>query len=725
MAKKKKQIILIDGNALVHRAFHALPPLSTKKGEMTNAVYGFASVLLKILADFKPDYIAATFDLAGPTFRHKEYADYKATRVKAPQELYDQMGRVKEVLGAFNIPIYEKQGFEADDILGTLVKKLKTKKDLDVLIASGDLDTLQLIGPRVSVYTSKKGFQDTVIYDEAAVRARFGLKPEQMVDFKGLKGDPSDNIPGVPGIGDKTASQLLGQFDSLEDLYDNLPKVKNEKLRAKLSEFKDQAFFSKGLATIRQNAPVNFKLADCQTSDYNPSDVKKIFEELEFFRLIGRLPGQKKEDGDKKIAGEPQNGALEQIERAYQDGVFSDKIYELEKNLIPIVRDMSSRGISIDVSRLREINKKVTGQLASLEKKIRKSAKVNFNINSPQQLSEVLFDKLKINTRSLKKTPGKVISTAAPELEKLREAHPIIEQVLEYRELAKLKNTYLDTLPDLVDKKTGRLHTTFDQLGATTGRMSSKNPNLQNIPVRTDLGKEIRSAFVAEKGKTLIGADYSQLELRVAAVLSEDEKMLEAFRQGKDIHTTTAVNVFNVSESNVDSAMRRTAKVLNFGIIYGMAVSSFAQTAKIDKTKAKEFVKEYFSDFASLAIYLQDTKEFARREGFVKTMFGRKRYIPEINSSAWNLRASGERMAINAPIQGTAADIVKMAMVEVAKIKDALLLLQVHDELIFEADENKVIKIMPQIKEAMERAVDFPILLLVELACGKNWGELK
>jgi len=721
-----KKIILIDGNALLHRAFHALPPLTTKKGEMTNAVYGFASVLLRMLKEQKPDYLVSTFDLADPTFRHLEYKDYKAGREKAPQELYDQLGRIKEMLQAFGIPILEMRGFEADDILGTLVKKLNTKKDLEIIIASGDLDTLQLIGPHVSVYTFKKGFNDLITYDESAVKARFGLPPSKMADFKGLKGDPSDNIPGVPGIGDKTASVLLQQFESLEDLYKNLDKVKNEKLRAKLLEFKDQAFFSKGLATIRQNVPIKFKLQDAHIDGYNKEAVKKLFEELEFFRLIDRLSGNDK-DTDDKLAVEdatPARDVFQEIEKAKQDGIFSGKIYELEKEIVPIVADMSVRGIEIDVSEIKKVSKTVDGKIKELEKLIYKEAGEEFNINSSQQLSVILFDKLKISVKSLKKTPGKVISTAAAELEKLKDAHKIIPFIMEYRELAKLKNTYLDTLPGLVDKKTSRLHTTFDQLGTVTGRMSSKNPNLQNIPAKTDIGKEIRKAFVASKGHVLIGADYSQLELRVVAVLSEDKKMLEAFRDGKDIHTATAANVFNVSEAEVGSAMRRTAKILNFGILYGMSLTSFAQTAKIEKDKAKKFIGEYFSDFSGLAKYIEEAKINAQREGYVQTMFGRRRYIPEINSSAWNLRASGERMAINAPIQGTAADIVKMAMVEVAKIKGVNLLLQIHDELIFEIDEAKANDLMLKIKQAMESAVDFPIPLTVQVHSGKSWGDI-
>lgn len=721
-----KKIILIDGNALVHRAFHALPPLQTKTGELTNAVYGFSSILLKILKEQKPDYIVATFDLATPTFRHLEYKEYKATRVKGPQELYDQMARVKEVLRAFNIPIFEKEGFEADDVLGTLVKKLVSKKDLEIIIASGDLDTLQLVAPNVKIFTFKKGFQDNVFYDEEAVKSRYGLLPRQMVDFKGLKGDPSDNIPGVPGVGDKTASELLGQFDSLENLYENLPKVKNEKLRAKLAEFKDQAFFSKGLATIRKTVPLDFKLADCQTHDFNPDNVKKLFNELEFYRLIDRLPqANDKKPDEKKIEAvvAPAKDVYAEIEKLYKEGIFSKKVYEMEKELAPIIDKMSRQGIKMDLGQLKEIARKVSLRIGELEKAIWENAGKNFNINSSQQLSQVLFEELKIETKSLKKTPGRVISTAAPELEKLKGAHPIIEFIQEYRELAKLKNTYLDTLPELVDKKTGRLHTTFDQLGTVTGRLSSKNPNLQNIPVKTDFGKEVRKAFVTEKNQVLLCADYSQLELRIAAVLSNDKTMIQAFVDGKDIHTTTAVQVFNVNEKDVDSAMRRAAKILNFGIIYGMSVSSFAQSAKIEKSKAKQFVEEYFNDFSGLADYIKTTKERATKDGYVETLLGRRRYIPEINSSAWALRGSGERMAVNAPIQGTAADIVKLAMIAVNSIKGARLLLQVHDELIFEVDKDMVKQIAPLIKQAMEGVIQLAVPLTVEISSGKSWGD--
>lgn len=720
-----KKIILIDGNALVHRAFHALPPLQTKKGELTNAVYGFSSVLLKILKEQKPDYVVATFDLAAPTFRHLEYKDYKATRVKGPQELYDQIGRVKEVLRAFNIPIFEQAGFEADDVLGTLVKKLSSKKDLEIIIASGDLDTLQLVGPQVKIYTFKKGFQDNIFYDETAIKNRYGLLPGQMVDFKGLKGDPSDNIPGVPGVGDKTAGELLKQFDSLEDLYNNLPKVKNEKLRAKLAEFKDQAFFSKGLATIRKTVPLDFKLSDCQTHDFDPNKVKKLFEELEFYRLIDRLPSIVGGTKDKKDENELSSvkDVYGEIEKLYKEGIFPKKVYEMEKELVPIIDKMSQQGIKIDLDQLKAIGRKVSLRIGKLEKAIWSNAGKNFNINSSQQLSQVLFEELKIETKTLKKTPGRVISTAAPELEKLKGVHPIIEDIVQYRELAKLKNTYLDTLPDLVDKKTGRLHTTFDQLGTVTGRLSSKNPNLQNIPVKTDLGREIRKAFVAEKNRVLLCADYSQLELRVAAVLANDQTMIKAFVAGKDIHTTTAAQVFNVDESEVDGAMRRAAKILNFGIIYGMSVSSFAQSAKIDKSQARQFVEEYFNDFSGLADYIKEIKAKAAQNGFVETLLGRRRYIPEINSSAWALRGAGERMAINAPIQGTAADIVKLAMIAVSGIKEARLLLQVHDELIFEVDKSSVKQVAAIIKKSMEGVIHLSVPLTVKISSGQSWDE--
>jgi DNA polymerase-1 len=737
MAEKEKILVLIDSHALIHRAFHALPELSTKKGERVNAVYGFVSVFLKVLKELKPDYLVAAFDLPGPTFRHKEFEAYKATRVKAPDELYAQIGRVKEILRAFDIPIYEKAGFEADDIIASLVTKAKKQKIRNIIV-TGDLDTLQLVDKNTGVYTLKKGIGDTAIYDEKAVRERFDLEPGQMPDFKGLKGDPSDNIPGVPGIGDKTATELLKQFGTIEEMYKKIEKIKvkdkKAKLYEKLLENKDQAIFSKYLATVKKDIPLKLGLKKIKFKQYDIKKVSELFKELEFFSLINRLPkleemeaGEVAEIKNEK-AGEPD--ILEKIEQAKQAGILSEQIYELEKKLVPIIEQMQEHGIKIDIRKLNELNEKFTTRLAELEKKIHQLAGGEFNINSPQQLSEVLFEKLKLEVKGLKKTPGKVISTAAPELFKLKGSHPVIDFIIEYRELAKLKSTYAESLPKLVDAKDGRVHTKFDQLGAVTGRLSSKNPNLQNIPIKRELGNEIRKAFVAEKEKILVSADYSQLELRIVASLAGDKKMIKILKDGQDIHSVTAAEVFEVPLGDVTSKMRSSAKALNFGVIYGMSMHGFAQAAGIDTSRAKIFIKKYFEEFSGVARYVERIKEEVARTGYVETLFGRKRFLPEINSSAWNLRAAAERAAINFPVQGTAADLVKMAMVEInekldIKSEKLKMLLQVHDELIFEIFENEMDYFAPQIREIMENVHQLSAPLRVEIEIGGNWGELE
>jgi len=762
--QKQKTLVLIDSHALIHRAFHALPPLTTKKGERVNAVYGFILVLMKVLKELRPDYVAAAFDLQGPTFRHKEFEAYKATRVKAPDELYAQIGRVKEVVSAFGIPIYEKAGFEADDIIGTLADKVKGEKlKVKSVIVTGDNDTLQLIDDRTFVYTLRKGVKDTVLYNEKMVVERYGLNPLQMPDYRGLKGDPSDNIPGVPGIGEKTAAELLKEYGTIEEMYEKIEKLRvkskklevkdkspasapadakalagkkatagKEKLFDKLLENKDQAIFSKYLATIKRDVLLDFKLSDAKFGDYNLEKIKNLFKELDFFSLINRLA--ELSDGtevkiEEAVKSEEARGINQKIEEARQAGILSDRVYEIEKNVAPVIEQMEKEGIKLDSEVLKKLGKKVDTRLMELEKDIHKLAGSEFNISSPQQLSEVLFAKLKIDTKGLKKTPGKVISTAAPELIKLKGKHEIIDLILEYRELAKLKSTYIDALPSLVAADS-RIHTTYDQFGAATGRLSSKNPNLQNIPVKTDLGNEIRKAFVADKGNKLLSADYSQLELRIVASLANDKKMIEILKEGRDIHRATAAEVFGIEEKDITDKMRNSAKALNFGVIYGMSVHGFALAAGIERDKAKIFIDKYFAEFAGVAAFIEKTKQQVARTGFVETLFGRKRFIPEINSSAWNLRQEAERAAINFPVQGTAADLVKMAMAEISfkfKVKSEKfkMLLQVHDELVFEVADGYVDEVAPQIKEIMENIYQLVAPLKVKIEIGQNWGELE
>lgn len=747
-SKPLKILLLIDGNALVHRAFHALPELTDPNGRLVNAVYGFSSILLKALNELKPDYVAATFDMAGPTFRHEEFKEYKAHRVKAAQELYNQIPLIKKLLGNFNIPVFERQGYEADDIIGTIASRIKNQSRLGgiiikTIIATGDLDTLQLVDKNTNVYTLKKGIKDTTIYDEKAVMERYGLKPSQLIDFKGLKGDPSDNIPGVPGVGDKTASLIVKKYGTIENAYRSIEAGKQgtvfpPKLMDKLLANKELAFFSKKLVTIKLNVPIEFDIKKCAWQKYSKEKVIELFKEFGFRSLAPRLPvfGSPVPKLEAELPNKEPPGEspliLEEIKKFYHDKIFSQNIYEMEKRLIPVLSCMRDIGIKVDRDHLNNLSKKIARQLKDLEKRIYELAGESFNINSSRQLSEILFKKLNIALNVLRKTPGGVISTAAPELAKIKDSHSIIPLILNYRELVKLKTTYTDALPALINPKTGRIHTTFHQLGAATGRLSSSGPNLQNIPVRTDLGKEIRKAFIADEDYKLVSFDYSQVELRIAASIALDRKMISAFKDGQDIHRLTAAEVNNVAVDGVTDEMRYQAKALNFGILYGMSIQGFAESAGISRDNAKKFIKEYTEGFLGIASYIKNIKEYARQFGFVKTVWGRKRFLPNINSGDWQIRQSSERMAINMPIQGTAADIIKMAMVEIYekfvknnKNDDIRMPLQVHDELLFEIRKDKLSEYIKPIKDIMEHVMDLAAPLTVNVATGNNWKEME
>lgn len=732
----QKTLLLIDGNALLHRAFHALPELTDPKGRLVNAVYGFSSILLKVLNELKPQFVVATFDMAAPTFRHEEFKEYKAHRIKAPQELYDQLPLIKDVLNGFKIPIFERAGYEADDLIGTISKNSEVKKEkLKVIIATGDLDTLQLVDENTFVYTLRKSIKDTVIYDSKAVMDRYGIEPCQVVDFKGLKGDASDNIPGVPGVGEKTASSLIKEYGSLENLYKkiNLEKIQ-EKLKDRLVENKEMAFFSKKLATIKLNVPLEFNLKKCVWQDYDRNEMEKLFIGLGFNSLLRRLPGSSHNavlavQKEQALSGDPE--ILTTIKKWYQDKIFSQKIYEIEKNLISVVDHMHKTGIKIDGAYLAALSKNIAKKSEVLEKKIFKLSKKSFNIGSPRQLSDILFNDLGIKKVSLRKTPGGVISTAASELEKIKDSNPIIPLILEHRELTKLRTTYTDALPALISPETGRIHTSFNQLGASTGRFSSYNPNLQNIPARTEMGREIRKAFIAEKDFYLVSFDYSQVELRIAASLAQDKKMIGVFESGQDIHKATAAEINNVTADGVTSDMRYQAKALNFGVLYGMSIQGFAESAGVSRDDAKKFIKEYMTDFQGIASYIRNIKEHARQFGFVETLWGRKRFLPNINAGDWRLKQASERMAVNMPIQGTAADIIKMAMVDIYEklIKgheDILrMVLQIHDELLFEIKKNKADAYLPLIKDIMEHVIELAVPLKVNVAIGENWKDME
>lgn len=738
MSKDKKIFILIDSNSVFHRAYHALPRFTTTRGELVNAVYGFSLILMKALKEFKPAYMAATFDVAEPTFRDKEFKEYKAHREKAPDELYEQIPRIKQVLSAFNIPVYEKAGFEADDVIGTLAKLIgEENKNILVMIISGDLDTLQLVNANTNVYTMKKSVQDTIVYDKKAVMERFELKPKQLMDYKGLRGDPSDNIPGVPGVGEKTATILLKKYKNLENLYkalqDNKVKEVTERMRGLLQDNKEQAFFSRMLATIRLDVKLKFSLKDAQWGGFESKEIEDLFRELNFVRLVERLPEiegfeSKKVKSTSKLADSTssrKDELLRDVEDANDAGILSEEIYKLEKNLVPVIISMEDEGIGIDKKILKKLENFFKKKLSTLEQKIYKIGGCVFNINSSQQLSEVLFEKLGIEIKGLKKTPGGKISTAASELEKLQDKHPIIKLIQEQRELQKLLSTYIAPLPKLADAF-NKIHTTFNPLGTSTGRMSSKKPNLQNIPMRGEYATEIRSAFTAGKGNLFLACDYSQMELRLVAHLAQDKNMINAFKRDEDIHINTASFVYGVDKDKVTKKMRYSAKALNFGLIYGMGPRAFSKSAKIPYEEAQEFIQKYFDVFKGVAIYMEHTKKKAYDVGYVETMFGRKRFLPDLQSPNPMLRSMAERAAINMPVQGTLADIIKMAMVKVyEELPEIKLLLQIHDELLWEGKSGIIKEIAPRAARILENIVTLLVPIRVEYYVGSSWGELK
>ena len=748
MTGKKKTLLIIDANSIIHRAWHALPPLSTPKGEDVHAVYGFFLVFFKVLKAFKPDYIAAAFDAPGPTKRQKTFSEYKAKRVKAPNELYAQIPLIKEALGELGIPVYEKQGFEADDYIGTvatLAARRQVHPPVETIIVSGDQDAFQLINEKTKVYTMRKGIQDTVLYDEKAVEKRFGgLKPDQIIDYKALRGDPSDNIPGVTGIGEKIAIELLNKFGSLENLYTLLEagetagKIK-PRVAQLLTDYKDQAFLSQQLATIEKNAPINFRLPDLVWQE-DIVKIQKVLERFGFHALAQRIErenGLRAQKGvDQQIALEgiaKQPGApeeiYEKIEQLYREEVFSREIYELEKKLVPVLRKMEEIGTKIDRPYFQALSHEMGKALDALREKIHTYAGREFNVSSTQQLSMVLFQDFALPVKGLKKTPKGVVSTASPELEKLAGAHPMVPEVLKYREIQKLLTTYAEPLPRLADEN-DRVHTHFDQLGAATGRISSAEPNLQNIPKQGEWGKRIRRGFITEEGFSLVSFDYSQMELRIAAHLSGDEQMRSFFRAKADIHVMTASSVFGVPEGEVTPEMRFRAKALNFGVLYGMGAQGFAKSAGISFDEARDFIEQYFVRFPKVYEYMEEIKEFARSHGYVETMFGRRRYLPDVNSSTPQLRAAAERMAQNHPIQGSLADIVKMAMVKIQEDlvfpeQKVRLLLQIHDELLFEIVDGIVEKTSRSVKELLENVWRLEVPLQVDVKKGKNWDGVE
>jgi len=770
-----KRLVLLDSHAILHRAYHALPDFSTGN-EPTGALYGLSLMLLKIINDLKPDYIVAAYDLPKPTYRHEAYEDYKAGRKEADEELISQIKRSRDIFKVFNIPTYDKEGFEADDVLGTIVEKTKNQKDLEVVIASGDMDTLQLVeGDKVRVYTLKKGIKDTIIYNEEGVRERFSFGPKLLPDFKGLRGDPSDNIPGIKGIGEKTATTIITNFGDIKSIYKSLKKDKSKFEKAGISpriinlleEGEEEALFSRELGEIRRDAPIDFSLPkSLWKKSVNPKEILNLFRELGFRTLGERIKDlfeveddssqeeNIKDDELKKTSialwllnSDTTNPGLEEILQFSKTNSFKkakgyifselkkqglEKLFKnIEEPLVGVVKKMKEKGIKINVSYLKKLSKEYHKELDLLQSKIWKHAEVEFNINSPKQMGEVLFEKMGLTGKNMKKTSTGAKSTRESELVKLKGVHPIIDDILNYRELQKLLSTYIDNIPEMVEDD-GRLHADFNQAGTTTGRMSSQNPNLQNIPIKTNLGRRIRDAFVAEKGYKLISFDYSQIELRIAAFLSGDKKLIDIFKKGEDIHNAVATEVFNVSPENVTKAQRIHAKTINFGILYGMGVNALRVALGTDRKTAQEFYNDYFEKFSGITEYLEKTKREATQKGYTETFFGRRRYFPGLRSKLPFLRAQAERMAINAPIQGTQADVIRIAMVkinELLKNKEAHLVLQIHDELVYEVKNDLVDGLSPLIKDKMEEVIDPKdiggIKLVTDVSVGDNWGVLK
>ena len=783
----QKTLVLLDAHAILHRAYHALPDFSSPSGEPTGALYGVVAMLLKIVEELKPDYIVACYDLPEPTYRHEVYKEYKAGRAKTDDSLVAQIIKSREIFTAFGIPMYEHVGFEADDILGTIVEQTKTDKDLKVIIASGDMDTLQLVDKKkVLVYTLKKGINDTILYDEDGVRGRFQFGPLQVPDYKGLRGDPSDNIPGIKGVGEKTATELIVHFKTVEGIYKALKKDENllreagikERMITLIKENEEEALFSKMLATIRRDAPITFTLPSVTWRDNIDTErIFTLFAELGFRTLTSRVQSMLHiavteavaagEVVDEKRLHEtaialwllssdttnPTQEDIMQYGRAHGLSTFAGiedhikaeirernltRVYEeIELPLMPVLRDMEKVGIRIDVKHLEKLSKTMHAEIELLEKRMYAHAGVEFNINSPKQLGDILYDTLGLKAKNQKHTSTGQRSTRESELEKLKGMHPIIEDVLRYREIQKLVSTYIDVLPTLVGED-GRVHTTFLQAGSVTGRMASQNPGVQNIPVRTEEGRGIRRAFVADEGYTLVSIDYSQVELRVAAFLSGDKKMIEIFKNGEDVHQGVAARVFNVPLTSVTPDMRRQAKVINFGILYGMGVNALKSNLGEGTTRAEaqEFFNAYFNTFTRLAEYLEETKAFARANGYTETYYGRRRYFPGMNSSAPFIRAQAERMAINAPVQGTAADIIRIAMVRIheyltkEKLVDIVhMMLQVHDELVFEIRTPDVARIVPELKKIMEEVLSLEdtheVPIQADVKVGMNWDSME
>ncbi len=959
------RLMLLDSNGLIYRGYHALPPLTTSKGELVNAVFGFCSILLRGIQDVQPEYVAACFDLPGPTFRHEQFAAYKATRAPMPDDLRSQFPKVREVVAALRIPVYELAGYEADDVIGTITRDLDTR-GVDTTVVTGDLDMLQIVTEHTRLMTTRQGVDSTVYYDPARIWERFELRPDQMIDYKALKGDPTDNIPGIPGVGEKTAAKLVGQFGSLEGIYGRIEEVKPDKLREKLVEAREQVFASRELSRIVRNLPITLDLEAARLSDYDRVEVVRLFREFEFRSLIDRLPpltgesvvaaaealrsvagsvpaarvageaprGSRRDsreggagrsligegaglqlsmdfgstglttpdvgpiaaasrstardggaagsvdlaaalraavadptlmdrfeatdadaaeaaawmagkaeigaallmDDPRPMRGIPQalslaggdgrvlvaeghaavgwlgdlllrsgarvvghetkplvvaniaggapaplpvafdtqiaayllNASLrsqtiadvaherldvtlppagdvppavrvgldalaamavrEPLEKALVEAGLDRLFREIEMPLIPVLAEMEAAGVAIDREALALLDVEFGREMARLEAEIYLDVGHDFNLGSPKQLEQILFYELNLPKGKRTKTG---YSTDASVLEELKPAHPMIGKLLDWRLYSKLRSTYIEALPLLVSDRDGRLHTTFHQAVAATGRLSSSDPNLQNIPIRSELGRRIRRAFVAgAPDVTLLAADYSQIELRILAHVSGDEHLRDAFARGADIHRETAARVLHKAAEDVTHDERSMAKMVNFGLAYGMSDFGLSSRAGISRAEAKEFIDNYFATYSGISYYMLHIKELARQQGWVSTLLGRRRFIPELRMSNPSLRGAGERMAINMPIQGTAADIIKIAMIRLPeRLRSAGLrarmLLQVHDELVLEVPRGEVDAAVPILRSTMEEALKLDVPLTVDVKVGDDWESMR
>ncbi len=909
----RKTLVVVDGNALVHRAYHALPPLTDANGELINAVYGFTSTLLKVLSEVKPYYVAVAFDV-GRSFRCDDYAEYKAQRAETPDDLKRQLVRSREVVEVLNIPVFAVEGYEADDLLGTLAHQA-TEAAVETLIITGDTDAFQLISATVRVMTPGHQFSNGVVYDEEAIRRRYHLLPSQLVDLKALKGDASDNIPGVRGIGEKTAVPLLEKYGSLEVIYEHLDEIPQKRTRAALSEQRDMAFLSKQLVTIVKDMPVQLDLEACQTSDFDRAKVVDLFRQLGFRTLLSRLPNARPSGTQqmplfeatrlaapsKELLGdyhtvesreelqrlckewaalprlaldvettglnpitadlvgisltpkvgkgyyvplahegrgnvpsgeaiailralledplvekyahngkydltvlsrhgiEVQNLAFDTMVASYllnpsrrsnslktlafsllglemtpitaligkgrdqvtmaqvpistataysgadvdvtlrlgeylspelEEKELSTLFHEVEMPLVPILLAMEMAGVALDVDFLMDMSKEFYRRMREVEAEIHQLAGHPFNLNSTQQLGRVLFEELGLPSSSKTKTG---FSTSASVLEGLRGQHDIVDLLLDYRHLSKLKSTYIDALPALVNPQTGRVHTSYNQTATETGRLSSSKPNLQNIPIRTEAGRRIRRAFIAQEGWRLLASDYSQVELRILAHITEDPALLAAFERGEDIHSSTAATLFSIPLDDVTTDMRRLAKMVNFGVIYGMGGFGLSQRTELSTEEASKFIESYFARFPRVRQYIEDTKAQAAQQGYVSTLLGRRRYFPifQVEGKGNNMaKRAAEREAINMPIQGTAADIIKIAMIQLHQaLKDGRLrsrmIIQVHDELVLEVPQEEESAVIPLVREVMEEAYRLKAPLHVDMKIGSNWEELE